>query len=137
MYRQANVENFGQIVLDYGDFFALLEVGKQQLVGPFRHSNQLTVNFEHRTLLIDANAKVVTVNHIPISWEEFSREAEAIGSVEQLLLAMREGKPPASSVQSILDATEVLMAAYESTVQGGRPITLPLASDENPLTRLQ
>jgi predicted dehydrogenase len=135
VYRQAGVENFGQIVLDYGDFFAFLEVGKQQLVGPLQHSNQLTVNFEHKTLLIDANANVVTINHVPVSWEEFSQGAAAVGSVEQLLLAMREGKPPTSGVESIVDATEVLMAAYESIVQGGRPIALPLASGENPLAR--
>ena len=31
VYREADVEHFGQIVLDYGDFLAFLEVGKQQL----------------------------------------------------------------------------------------------------------
>ena len=67
VYRAANVENFGQIILDYGEFFALLEVGKQQLAGPSRHSNALTVNFEHRTLHIDASAQLVTVNHVPVS----------------------------------------------------------------------
>ena len=35
VFAEADVENFGQIVLDYGDFFAFLEVGKQQLTqGP-------------------------------------------------------------------------------------------------------
>ena len=33
IYYQADVEHFGQVILDYGSFFAVLEVGKQQLVG--------------------------------------------------------------------------------------------------------
>ena len=116
-------------------FFSFLEVGKQQLVGPLRHSNQLTVNFEHRTVLLDGVAEVVAINHVPIPWAEFARGAKVASSMDQLLLAMREGKPPTSNIQSVLDATEVLMAAYESIVQGGRPIALPLCSGENPLAR--
>jgi predicted dehydrogenase len=131
-YRQANVENFGQILLDYGDFFALLEVGKQQLEGPSRTSNQLTINFEHRTLLIDASAQLVAVNHVPVNWDDFSRGAAAVASVEQLLAAIREDKPPTSNAESIVAPSEVLMAAYRSVVEG-RPVELPLATGENPL----
>ena len=69
VYRQADVENFGQIVLDYGDFYAFLEVGKQQLAGPSRHSNLMTLNFEHRALVIDASAQLAAVNHVPVDWE--------------------------------------------------------------------
>lgn len=134
VYRQANVENFGQIVLDYGDFFAFLEVGKQQLEGPSRNSNQLTINFEHRTLLIDASAQLVAVNHVPVNWDDFSRGAAAVASVEQLLAAIREGKQPTSNAESIVAPTEVLMAAYRSVVEG-RPVELPLATGENPLVR--
>jgi predicted dehydrogenase len=134
VYRQANVENFGQIVLDYGDFFAFLEVGKQQLVGPSRHSNVMTVNFEHRTLLIDASAQLVTVNHVPVDWSQFGSKARAVGSVEQLLTALREGVTPASNADSVVAATEVLMAAYRAIVENRR-VSLPLASGENPLTR--
>jgi predicted dehydrogenase len=132
VYRQAGVENFGQIVLDYGDFFAFLEVGKQQLPGPSRHSNVLTVNFEHRTLLIDASAQRAMVNHVPVDWNEFCRGAKAVGSVDQLLAALRSGTTPASGTQSLVAATEVLMAAYRSIVEG-RTIPLPLASGENPI----
>lgn len=132
VYRQADVENFGQIVLDYGKFFAFLEVGKQQLPGPSRHSNVMTVNFEHRTLLIDASAQLVAVNHVPVDWQQFSRGARVVGSVEQLPAALREGTTPASNAQSVVAATEVLMAAYRSVVEN-RTIPLPLASGENPL----
>jgi predicted dehydrogenase len=132
IYRRANVENFGQIVLDYGEFFAFLEVGKQQLAGPSRHSNVMTINFEHRTLLIDASAQLAAVNHVPVDWNEFCRGAKAVGSVDQLLAALRSGTPPQSGRQSLLAATEVLMAAYRSVVEG-RPIPLPLESGQNPL----
>jgi predicted dehydrogenase len=134
VYRQANVENFGQIVLDYGPFFAFLEVGKQQLAGPSRHSNVMTINFEHRTLTIDAGAQSVAINHVPVDWQQFSRGARAAGSVEQLLAALSEGKPPASNAESVVAATEVLMAAYRSIVEN-RTVPIPLASGENPLVK--
>jgi len=134
VYRQAGVENFGQIVLDYGDFFAFLEVGKQQLSGPSGHSNVMTVNFEHRTLMIDASAQLVAVNHVPVDWKEFARGARAVSSVDQLLAALREGTPPSSNAESALAATEVLMAAYRSIVEA-RPVALPLESGRNPLAK--
>jgi predicted dehydrogenase len=134
VYRQAGVENFGQIVLDYGEFFAFLEVGKQQLSGPSRHSNLMTINFEHRTLAIDASAQLVAVNHVPVDWQQFARGAKAASSVDQLLSALREGTPPSSGAESVLAATEVLMAAYRSIVEA-RTIALPLESGANPLVK--
>ena len=134
VYRQANVENFGQVILDYGEFFAFLEVGKQQLTGPSRHSNVLTINFEHRTLVIDASAQLAAVNHVPVDWQQFGRGARAVGSVEQLLAALREGTSPTSNAESVVAATEVLMAAYRS-IQENRTVPLPLASGENPLAK--
>jgi predicted dehydrogenase len=135
VYRAADIENFGQIILDYGEFLALLEVGKQQLSGPSRHSNALTVNFEHRTLHIDASAQLVTVNHVPIPWAEYTRGMVAPSSVDQLLAALRTGVAPSPGVDSIVASTEVLMAAYESIQQDGRSIALPLPRGDNPLTR--
>jgi predicted dehydrogenase len=135
VYRQADVEHFGQIILDYGDFYAFLEVGKQQLPGPSRHANAMTVDFEHRTLRIDASAQQVAINHIPVDWATYAQGAKAVDSVDQLLAALREGTRPSSGVETIIDATEVLMAAYESIVQGSRPVTLPLPRGDNPLGR--
>jgi len=132
VYQKADVENFGQIVLDYGDFLAFLEVGKQQLVGDRRHSNSLTINFENKTFLIDASAQVVTVNHVPQDFDDFAQGARAIGSVEQLIAAMEDGIPPSSNAETAVIATETLMAAYKSIVEN-QTVTLPLASGENPL----
>lgn len=132
VYKAANVENFGQIILDYGEFFAFLEVGKQQLSGESRNSNALTINFERRSLMIDASARLVTVNNVPVKWEDFEKGATVTGYIEQLLAAMREGKPPSSNADSGVAATEVLMAAYRSIVEK-KTIALPLPTGENPL----
>ena len=131
-YRDADVENFGQIVLDYGDFFAFLDVGKQQLEGERRHSNSLTINFEHKTFVIDASARVVTANHVPQNFDEFAKGASAVGSVDQLIAAIEKGTPPTSNAETAVVATETLMASYQSIVEE-RTVPLPLSSGKNPL----
>src|SRR5262249_24839695 len=135
VYRRADVENFGQIVLDYGDFFAMLEAGKQQLPAPSRHANALTITFEHRAIHIDTTARPVSLNHVPQDWDAFTRGARAVGSADRLIRALRDRISPGDDVGTIVDATEVLMAAYESSLQGGCPIALPLPRGDNPLTR--
>ena len=132
VYRKADVENFGQIVLDYGEFFAFLEVGKQQLEGERRHHNSITINFEHETLFMDPDARLVTVNHVPQDYSKFAEGAAATGSVEQLIAAVEKGTPPTSDVETGVLATEALMAAYQSILDG-RSVSLPLASGKNPL----
>jgi predicted dehydrogenase len=132
VYAEAGVEHFGQIVLDHGDFLAFLEVGKQQLTGEHRHSNAITINFEHTTLHIDASAQQVAINHVPKDFGEFAKGATATGSVEQLIAAIEDGSPPASNAATGVAATEVLMAAYRSIVER-RTVPLPLESGANPL----
>lgn len=132
VYVAADVENFGQIVLDYGDFCAFLEVGKQQLQGDLRHSNCMTINFEHETLHIDASAQQVSVNHVPRDFSPFAEGATAVGAVEQLIAAMEHGVPPTSDAKTAVLAAETLMAAYQSIVDA-KTVALPLASGRNPL----
>ena len=133
VYIEADVENFSQIVLDYGAFFAFLEVGKQQLAGKERrHSNSLLVNFEHTTMLIDNSAKVVTINHVPQDWAKFTEGATVMGPIDQLIAAIEQGTPPTSNVETAVVATEVLMAAYKSIVTG-QTVRLPLPTGGNPL----
>ncbi len=134
VYQAADVENFGQIVLDYGEFFAFLECGKQQLIGEHRHSNSMTINFEHNTFFIDASAGLAAVNHVHQDYAKFAGGAKAVGSVDQLLNAIEKGIPPTSNAETGVVATEVLMAAYQSIVEG-RTVTLPLLSGKNPLAR--
>ena len=76
VYRQANVEHFGQIILDYGEFDAFLDVGKLQLRGPSRNANMLAIEFEHQTLCIDASAEQVAVNHVPVDWASYCAGCE-------------------------------------------------------------
>lgn len=132
VYQSAEVENFGQIILDYGDFYAFLEVGKQQLEGESHHSNALTINFEHETLHIDPSAGVVTVNHVSQDYTAFALGAQVKGSVEQLIEAIEQGIPPSSNAESGVLSTEILMAAYQS-VMDGKPVKLPLEAGGNPL----
>ena len=132
IYREENVENFGQIVLDYDDFYALLDVGKQRLEKKHGHSNLITINFEHQTVTIDANAQVVIINHLVQDYGEFIQDVIVTGSVEQLIGAIEHDKYPTSSIENAVAATEILMAAYQSIVEK-RLITLPLTSGKNPL----
>jgi len=132
VYRDADVENFGQIVLDYGDFLAFLEVGKQQLEGEHRHSNSVTITFEHTTMHVDASVEVVTINHVPQDYHRFAGGAACLGSVDQLIAAIEDGTPPTSNVGTGVMATEVLMAAYQS-IADQRTVELPLATGVNPL----
>lgn len=134
VYEDADVENFGQVILDYGDFFAFLEMGKQQLEGERRHSNSMTVNFEHQTLFIDASARLAAVNHVPKDFDDFAAGATTTGPVEQLIQAIEKAVPPTSSVETALVATETLMAAYQSIIEE-RTVSLPLSSGENPLVK--
>ena len=132
VYAEADVEHFGQIVLDYDDFFAFLEIGKQQLTKERRHSNAMTINFEHQTMFIDASAQVVTINHVPQDYDQFTEGAAVLGSVEQLIAAIENGVSPTSNIETALIAVETLMAAYRSIVEE-RTVTLPLSSGQNPL----
>ena len=136
VYAKADVEHFGQIVLDYGDFFAFLEVGKQQLVKDCRHSNSMTINFEGQTMFIDASAQVVTINHVPQDYDWFVEGATVVGSVDQLIDAIENGTPPTSNIDTALIAVETLMAAYQSIVEE-QTVALPLSSGENPLIATQ
>ena len=132
VYADADVENFGQIILDYGDFFAFLEVGKQRLIKDRRHSNSMTINFEGQTMFIDASAQVVTINHIPQDYTQFVKGARVVGSVEQLIGAIENGTPPTSNIGTALIAVETLMAAYRSILEE-QTVALPLPFGENPL----
>ena len=132
IYQADDVENFGQIILDYNDFFAFLDVGKQQLKKEHKHSNLITINFEHKTITIDANAQAIIINHLIQDYEEFIQDAVVINSVEQLINAIEHDTYPSSNIENAVAATEILMATYQSIIEK-QPVTLPLTSDKNPL----
>jgi predicted dehydrogenase len=132
VYYQADVEHFGQVILDYGSFFAVLEIGKQQLVGEHRHSNAITINFEHQILVIDVPAKQVSINNVATDFDQFAKGATATNSLDQLVLAIESDIQPKSNLQNAVRATETLMAVYTSIVEE-RTVELPLKSGKNPL----
>jgi len=131
-YRNANVEHFGQIIADYGDFYAVLAVGKQQLRGETRHSNCLSLLTEHENVLIDGCANLVTVNNVPLSFDDYVRGFPVESPLDQLIRCVDTAENPSSSVAVGALGVELLMAAYHSIVEG-RPVELPLTNGRNPL----
>ncbi|HIM56178.1 MAG TPA: Gfo/Idh/MocA family oxidoreductase [Candidatus Latescibacteria bacterium] len=131
-YVEREVENFGQIALDYGRFWALLAVGKQALAGERGPRNALAVEFETANLFIDPGAEIFVHNGRTDSLAAFVGEHTAISSIDQLLAAMDGGAAPSSDVATAADGVEVLCGAYLSA-QENRIVDLPLSQPRNPL----
>lgn len=131
-YKKAEVEHFGQIVLDYGGFTATIAAGRQQLKGRFNHSNCLHLVSEHRTLLIDSYNSLVIRNNIPVTWSHYMRDFQTEGALDQLVRCIDEDVEPESNMEAAADGIEVIMAAYRSILEE-QPIALPLGEGENPL----
>jgi predicted dehydrogenase len=123
-YRAADVENFGQILLDYGDFYALLAVGKQTLGEPRQGSNTLTVQFEHHNFVLDPYTDTLLLNGVARNVVEYLGDYRVESSFDQLLRGIETGAEPESSVRVGADGVEVLMAAYRSIRNGGEWVTL-------------
>ena len=131
-YVEREVENFGQIALDYGRFWAVLSVGKQALRGERGPRNALAIEFETANLYLDPGAGVFVRNGIAASLTEYVGDHAAVSSVDQLLAALDGGPPPDSDVATAADGVEVLCAAYLSALED-RIVDLPLAEPRNPL----
>ena len=133
-YKKADVEHFGQIVLDYGSFYATLAVGRLQLKGRFNHSNMLHLVAQHRTILIDSYNSLVIRNNIPVTWTHYMRDFKAETALDQLITCMDEDTEPESSMEVAADGMEVLMAAYRSILDE-TSVSLPLGDGHNPLRK--
>jgi predicted dehydrogenase len=133
-YQRAGVENFGQVIMDYGYFFAALAVGRQQLEGGFNHSHCMHVVAEGKTLLLDGTNGLIFRNNVPIAWEQYMRGFEAETGLDQLLRCIEEDATPDSSVEVAADGMEVLMAVYRSILDN-KPVDLPLGDGANPLQK--
>ena len=133
-YREADVENFGQIVLHYPDHYALLSVGKQQIPGERQGNNFVSILFENANVQIDPYSETLIVNGIRNDFAEYLASYEHESSLDQFLRCIERNEEPTSSAEVGALGVEVLMAAYHSIVQGGKLIELPLADGANPLT---
>ena len=123
---------FDGVTINGASFQHVFHTYLKEYIPEFEEQTGMTVNFEHKVFHIDAGAQLASVNHVPVPWAEFAHGAAAVDSVEQLLRAIRCGTPPTSGPANLVPATEVLMAAYRSIVEGG-PVRLPLAEGGNPL----
>ena len=132
-YTRAGLENFGQIILHYEDFDAMLSVGKQQLDDPRQHANWLSVQFRNRTFLVEPHNGVVIIDGVQRPMEEYLAGYEVEGSFDELIRCIRTDAQPDSDAETAMRGVEVLMAAYRSAVEGGRIVQLPLEDGTNPL----
>jgi predicted dehydrogenase len=145
IYREAAVENFGQVIADYGDFFAALASGKQPLqtlpsmdvaeaLNPRNWHNVLEMQFEQHNLTALPFQEILIHNGARIPLEDYLTGYAYLTPFQQLVRAIETGQAPDSNVESARLGVEVLMAAYESAQDGGRLVALPLEHGENPST---
>lgn len=142
IYREAGIENFGQIIADYDSFFAVLAAGKQPLqtlpsmdvaeaLNPRNWHNVLEMQFEAHNLTVLSFHQMVIYNGRPMAPEEFLNGYTCLTPFQQLLRAIETGQTPDSNVESARLGVEVLMAAYQSAKVGGKLVTLPLGDGAN------
>jgi predicted dehydrogenase len=145
IYSEARIENFGQVIADYGDFFAALASGKQPLqtlpsmdvaeaLDPGNWHNVLEMQFEQHNLTVLPFQDILIHNGARIPLEEYLTGYTYLTPFQQLLRAIETGQAPDSNVESARLGVEVLMAAYGSAQEGGKLVALPLERGENPLT---
>ena len=133
-YQETDIENYGQIVLDYGDFYAMLSVGKQKLIDePIKGNNSLSLLFEHTNIFIDPYSETLMISGISKEFQEYLSDYKNESSIEQLLRCIETGEEPESNVRIGAMGVEVLMAAYRSIIDHGRIVSLPLKEQQNPL----
>jgi len=134
-YAESPAENFGQIVCDYGDFFATLAVGKQKLTEPMQGVNDLSIRFANTNLLLNAYTETCIVNGVIRPMTEYIGDTVVEGSIDQLLRCIEGDADPYDTVELGRMGVEVPMAAYRSIVEGGAVVRLPLKDGQNPLVR--
>jgi hypothetical protein len=106
-----------------------------EALNPRNWHNVLEMQFERHNLTVLPYHQILIHNGIPVSLEEYLAGYTCLTPFQQLLQAIETGQPPDSNAESARLGVEVLMAAYQSAQQGGKLISLPLYTGENPLTR--
>jgi predicted dehydrogenase len=144
VYRTAEVENFGQIVADYGGFYATLAVGKQTLrshasmgveeaLSTRNWNNVLQVQFADANLTVLPYLDLVIRDGRALSAEEYVGSFAPLTPFGQLARAIETGVAPDSGAAAALIGVEVTMAAYRSITEGGQVVTLPVSDEHHPL----
>ena len=146
IYREAGVENFAQVLADYGDFFAVLASGKQPLrslpsmdvaeaLNPRNWHNILELQFEQHNWTVLPFESLLIHNGRRIPFERFLSGYACPTPFQQLLRAIETGQTPESGVASARLGVEVLTAAYRSAERGGTSVVLPEEGSGNPSAR--
>jgi predicted dehydrogenase len=144
VYRAAEVENFGQIVADYGGFYATLAVGKQTIrslptmgvaeaLAPRNWQNVVQAQFADANLTLLPQLDRVIRDGQELSAEEYLGAFTPLTPFGQLVRAIETGVAPDSGVEAALLGVEVTMAAYRSIREEGAIVTLPLEDERHPL----
>jgi predicted dehydrogenase len=144
VYRSAEVENFGQIVADYGGFYATLAVGKQTIrshasmgveeaLSTRSWQNIVQVQFADANLTVLPYLDLVIRDGHALSADEYLGSFAPLTPFGQLVRAIETGVVPDSGASAALLGVEVTMAAYRSISEGGQIVTLPLRDERHPL----
>jgi predicted dehydrogenase len=144
VYREAGVENFGQIVADYGGFYAALAAGKQTIpslpsmrveeaLEPRNWQNVLQVQFADANLTLLPQLDLVVRDGHVLSAAEYVGTFTTPSPFGQLVRAIETGVPPDSGVEAASLGVEVTMAAYRSISEDGAIVPLPLEDGRHPL----
>ncbi len=144
IYSAAGVENFGQIVADYGAFYALLNSGKQPIrslagmdvagaLQPQNWHNVMELQFEGHNITVLPYSDFLLVDGVQVAAADYLAGYEFRSSFRQLTDAIEGGAAPESGARIAAEGVEVLMAAYRSALQDGARMTLPLDDGANPL----
>ena len=131
-YVEADVENFGQIILDYGKYWAVLSVGKQIVNETPGSRNALTIEFESTNLFMDPGAGIFLENGKRKSLAHYISDHKAKPAIDQLLDAMEHNITPQCDIETAADGVHILSAAYQS-IMSGQPVHLSLKQKVNPL----
>ena len=75
------------------------------------------------------------LNGVAKPMAEYVGDTVVEGSTDQLLRCIETDAEPRDIVEVGRMGVEVLMAAYRSIEEGGKPIRLPLQEGDNPLTK--
>jgi predicted dehydrogenase len=145
LYRDAGVENFGQIVADYGRFYAVLAVGKQTLrslpsmslsdaLSPRTWHNVLHLQFSDANLVVLPHEDLAIADGRKLRAKDYLAGFRPETPFEQLVRAIETSVPPESSAEAGRLGIEVVMAAYRSITDGGAVVQLPLEDGSNPLS---
>ena len=143
-YSAAGVENFGQIVADYGDFYALLNSGKQAIrslpsmdvagaLQPRHWHNVMELQFEGHNITVLPYSDILVRDGEQIAVADYLEGYDFRSAFRQLTDAIEGGAAPDSGARIAAEGVEVLMAAYRSALEDGAPIALPFEDGANPL----